>query len=92
VIRRPFWLATGMAIGVGGTLWAEHRVRRLVEETQTRLSPDHVVRTAARSAQGLPARVRAANAAATEARRRRERELRQRMAPGPDRPALTRVR
>jgi hypothetical protein len=29
VIRRPLWLATGAALGVGGTLWARRRLERL---------------------------------------------------------------
>ena len=72
------WLATGVVVGVGGTLWTQQRVRKAIEQAQARLSPEHVVRGAARSAQGIPARVRAANAAAAEERRRRERELRER--------------
>jgi hypothetical protein len=80
VIRRPLWLATGVVVGVGGTLWTQQRVRKVIDQAQARLSPEHMVRGAARSAQGIPARVRAANAAAAEERRRRERELRERFA------------
>jgi len=80
VIRRPLWLATGVVVGVGGTLWTQQRVRKVIDQAQARLSPEHVVRGAARSAQGIPARVRAANAAAAQERRRRERELRERFA------------
>jgi len=29
VIRRPLWLATGAALGVGGTLWTRRRLERL---------------------------------------------------------------
>jgi len=83
VIRRPLWLATGVVVGVGGTLWTQQRVRKVIDQAQARLSPEHVVRGAARSAQGIPARVRAANAAGAAERRRRERELRERFAHRP---------
>lgn len=82
MIRRPIWLGTGVVIGVGGTLWAQQRLRRAVENAKANLSPDHVARSAARSAQRLPGRLRAANAAAASERRRSEWELRQRFASG----------
>jgi hypothetical protein len=71
VIGRPLWLAAGVAVGVGGTLWAERRVRRAVD----RLTPESVAAGAGRSVRRLGDRVQAAVAAGREARDRREEEL-----------------
>lgn len=81
MIRRPLWLATGVALGVGGTIWTQRRVGQWVSQAQQRWSPDNVVANAARGASQLPARVRAANAAASAERRRQEHLLRARFAP-----------
>jgi hypothetical protein len=71
VIGRPLWLAAGVAVGVGGTLWAERRVRRAVD----RLVPESVATEAGRSVRRLGDRVQAAVVAGREARDRREEEL-----------------
>ncbi|MGH9091789.1 MAG: hypothetical protein ACRDZR_10505 [Acidimicrobiales bacterium] len=71
MIRRPLWLGVGVVVGVGGTLWAERRVRRAVE----RLVPESVAEEAGRSVRRLGDRVQAAVAAGREARDRREEEL-----------------
>lgn len=71
MIRRPLWLAAGVAVGVGGTLWAERRVRRAVD----RLAPESVAVEAGRSVRRLGDRVQAAVAAGREAHDRREEEL-----------------
>lgn len=31
MMRRPLWLGAGVALGVGGTLWAELRLRRWIK-------------------------------------------------------------
>jgi hypothetical protein len=67
-MRRPVWLAAGVAIGVGGTLWAEQRVRRQVRRLSERLRPSGLV-------EGARGRVRAAIDAGRTERRRREEEL-----------------
>jgi hypothetical protein len=70
-MRRPLWLAAGAALGVGGTLWAERRLRRVAE----RLTPPALAAEAGRSVRRLGDRVQAAVAAGREERVRREEEL-----------------
>ena len=70
-MRRPLWLAAGAALGVGGTLWAERRLRRAAE----RLTPPSLATEAGRSVRRLGDRVQAAVAAGREERERREEEL-----------------
>lgn len=77
-MRRPAWLAAGLAIGIGGTLWAEQRVRRRVRQMSDRLRPSGLV-------DGARGRVRAAIDAGQTERRQREDELRRDL-DGPDRP------
>jgi hypothetical protein len=76
MLKRPLWLATGVAVGVGGTLWAEQRIRRATKDLSARLAPDHAVRSAARATVGLSDRLRAAGDAVQQERLRHERELR----------------
>jgi hypothetical protein len=70
-MRRPLWLAAGAALGVGGTLWAERRLRRVAE----RLTPPSLATEAGRSVRRLGDRVQAAVAAGRQERERREEEL-----------------
>jgi len=70
-MRRPLWLAAGAALGVGGTLWAERRLRRVAE----RLAPPSLATEAGKSVRRLGDRVQAAVAAGREERERREEEL-----------------
>lgn len=74
-MRRPVWLAAGVAIGVGGTLWAEQRVRRQVRRVSARLSPEGL--TAGVRARGAEtgARWRTAVEAGRSEQRRREAQL-----------------
>ncbi len=74
-MKRPFWLATGVALGVGGTLWAEQRVRRGVEQLAQRLSPDALARQAGRSVVRTGDRVREAVVVGRQERDRRAEEL-----------------
>ena len=48
--KRTFWLATGVALGAGSSLWAERKVRRSVQQAAARLQPDTVVAEVGRSA------------------------------------------
>jgi hypothetical protein len=59
-MKRPLWLAAGVALGVGGTLWAEQRVRRGVQRVTTALTPEHLVDGARTRVQGAGTRVRTA--------------------------------
>jgi hypothetical protein len=78
-MRRPIWLGAGIALGVGGTLWAEQRVRRRVRRAVEVLSPSVAGNEAVRSARELGDRVREAVDAARAERRRHEAELWRRM-------------
>jgi len=70
-MRRPLWLAAGAALGVGGTLWAERRLRRVAD----RLTPPSLATEAGKSVRRLGDRVQAAVAAGRQERERREEEL-----------------
>jgi hypothetical protein len=72
---RPTWLVAGVALGIGGTLWAEQRVRRGVQQAVARLSPDNVAAEALGSVRQFGDRVRVAVDTSREARARREDEL-----------------
>lgn len=74
-MRRPVWLGAGVALGVGGTLWAQQRVRRGVRKAVDRLTPEHVAAGARESVRDLGARVRAAVETAQEVKVSREAEL-----------------
>lgn len=74
-MKRPMWMAAGVALGVGGTLWAERRVRKGVHQVVAKVSPEHVAAGARDSARQLGERMRAAVDAGREERARREEEL-----------------
>ncbi len=77
--RRLFWLATGVAVGAGSSLWAERKVRRSVQQAAARLQPDAVVVEVGRSARQVAGtagdRVRDAVGAGRDEMQRREEEL-----------------
>jgi len=79
VPKRTFWLATGVAIGAGSSLWAERKVRRSVQQAAARLQPDAVVVEVGRSARHVAdtagSRVRDAVASGRDEMQRREEEL-----------------
>ena len=77
--KRTFWLATGVAVGAGSTLWAERKVRRTWQQAAARLQPDAIVVEVGRSARqvavGAGDRVRDAVSSGREEMQRREEEL-----------------
>ncbi len=88
--RRTVWLATGLAVGAGSTLWAERKVRRVVEQAAARIQPESLAAEAGRATRKVAADAgratrRAAGAASDRVRdaltsgrdemRRREEEL-----------------
>ena len=75
-MRRPLWLASGVVIGVSGTIWAERKVRRVLDETSKRLSGEHAVHVAKARMLDARDRVREAIDAGRAERERREGELR----------------
>jgi hypothetical protein len=74
-MRRTWWLATGAALGAGGTLWVEHQVRQRLQAARERLSPQGLAAGARESVQGAADRLRAAVEAGRQERVRREDEL-----------------
>ncbi len=79
-MRRPAWLALGVAIGVGGTLWTEQQVKKTLRQAKDRLAPDQL---AADALAGVRQRLRAAVSAAREAREERAAELWRELDPPP---------
>ncbi len=75
MMRRPVWLAAGVALGVGGTLWAEQRVRRQVRRVTDSLRPTGLVDKARGRGDAARDRVRAAIEAGRLEREEREAEL-----------------
>jgi hypothetical protein len=69
MMRRARWLATGVALGAGGTVWAKRRLGSL----QGRLEPTRVAGDLADAARQ---RVRAAVGAGRAQAQRRESEIR----------------
>jgi hypothetical protein len=74
-MKRPVWLVAGVALGVGGTLWAEQRVRRAARKAVERFTPEHVAAGARQSVREAGDRLRSAVDAGREARAEREAEL-----------------
>jgi len=77
--KRPFWLATGAAIGAGSSLWIERRVRRTVQEAGRRLQPDalavEIGRSAKQIAESTSERVRGAVSVGRDEMRQHEEQL-----------------
>jgi hypothetical protein len=74
-MRRAWWLATGAALGAGGTLWVERQVRARLEAARQRLAPSGLAAGARDSVQHAAGRVRTAVEAGRQARTQREEEL-----------------
>jgi hypothetical protein len=83
VTRRPIWLGTGIVLGVGGTLWAERRVRRRVRRALDALSASAAGHEAVAAAREMGFRVRDALDAARAERSRHEAELWRRLGERP---------
>jgi hypothetical protein len=73
---RPAWLVAGVALGVGGTIWLEARVKRQVHQTVQRILPESLAEQARASVRQMGARVQHAVHEGREERDRREHELR----------------
>jgi hypothetical protein len=77
--KRTFWLLAGVALGAGSSLWAEHKVRRTVQQAAARLQPDAIVVEVGRSARQVAGsageRVRGAVTSGRDEMQRREEEL-----------------
>ena len=82
MMRRARWLATGVALGAGGTIWAKRRLGSL----QGRLEP---TRVAGDLADATRERVRAAVGAGRAQAHKRETEIRTRLEHWQDAPEHT---
>ncbi len=92
--KRTFWLAAGLAVGAGSSLWVERRVRRHAREVTARLQPDALVAEVGRSARHAAGtagdRMRVAVSSGRSEMLRREEELWEELAVrghGPRQPA-----
>jgi hypothetical protein len=74
-MRRPLWLAAGVALGAGGTLWTRRRLERLSRRLQRGTVAADLASLADRSAHGAVDRLRDAVDAGRDAARRREDRL-----------------
>jgi len=77
VFKRLFWLTVGTLLGLGGSLWAQRRLRQQIE----RYKPEQVTRRAFDTARALAEDVRAAARQGREAQREREESLREQFRP-----------
>ncbi|HEY1990555.1 MAG TPA: hypothetical protein VGG43_13885 [Acidimicrobiales bacterium] len=77
--KRPFWLATGAAIGAGSSLWVERRIRRTVQDAARRLQPDALAVEIGKSAKQIAGstseRVRSAVSVGRDEMRQHEERL-----------------
>jgi hypothetical protein len=74
-VGRSTWLVAGVAVGIGGTLWAEQRVRRTVAQAVDRLTPEHLAGEAISSVKAAGNRVRAAVDVGRDEKGRHEEQL-----------------
>jgi hypothetical protein len=72
MLKRVRWLGTGLALGVGGSLWAQRKVKDMA----ARYRPSGLANSAANRARDVPSDLRAALREGREAMRQRESELR----------------
>jgi hypothetical protein len=73
MIRRPFWLVTGAALGAGGTVWARRRLDRLARRVRPTAVAGELVSLADRTRRGAADKVRdALDTGRTEAQRRED--------------------
>jgi len=72
MLKRVRWIGTGLALGVGGSLWAQRKVKAVA----SRYRPSGLAGSAASRARDIPSDVRAAIREGRETMRQRESELR----------------
>ena len=72
MLSRVRWLGAGVAMGAGGSLWAQRKVKSVA----ARYRPSGLAGEAAERAKGLPGELRAAIREGRHAMREREAELR----------------
>ena len=72
MLRRAFWLGTGVGLGVGGSYW----LTRFVRDTAARYAPERVSNDLASALKGFGADVKAAVVEGRDAMRARELDLR----------------
>jgi len=72
VIKRVRWMGAGLAVGVGGSLWAERKVKSVL----ARYAPAALGGSAVDRVKVLPGEIRAALREGRTAMREREAELR----------------
>jgi hypothetical protein len=77
VFKRLFWLCVGTVVGLGGSFWAQRRLRQRIE----RYAPERVAQQVSSSARALGADVRAAAQEGRAAMREREESLRAQFRP-----------
>lgn len=77
MIKRAFWVAVGLGIGLGVSFW----FTRMVRETAARYSPERLGEDLAGAIREFGLDLRAAAAEGREAMRVREAELRERLGP-----------
>jgi hypothetical protein len=75
VLSRARWLGAGVALGVGGSVWAQRKVKAAA----TRYRPGGLAGTAVTKARTWPGEVRAAIGEGRITMREREAELRHQM-------------
>ena len=80
MIRRPLWFAAGAALGAGGTVWTRRRLERIARRMRPASVADDVVSMVGRTRRGAAERVRDAVDAGRDGARRREDDLRRRLA------------
>lgn len=72
MFKRIFWLSTGVAVGMGSSLW----VMRAIRQRMSQYAPDRLANNVTTAARGAREDLRSALIEGREAMRRRESELR----------------
>lgn len=79
MIRRVFWLSSGLILGAGGTMWARRRVQSMTRRLQPGRLAHAAAQGAGRRSQGAARHLRGAVEAGRLQARCREDELRRRL-------------
>ncbi len=79
MIRRAFWLSSGLVVGAGATVWAQRRVQSVARRLQPRQLAAGTAEGAGRSARRAAGHLRSAVDAGRHQARRREDELRRQL-------------